>query len=85
MCCGTVRLKFRWPNFQTVTRQITLPRPAASDDEIYAAVLQLFEKLWKPGQAVRLLGVGATRLSPTEAAGSSHHQLTFWNELTDDG
>jgi DNA polymerase-4 len=82
--CGTIRLKFRWPDFRTATRQLTLPASTDNDNEIYAVALQLFEKLWKPGQAVRLLGVGAARLLPAGQAGETPpahlRQLTFWEE-----
>ncbi len=78
LACGTVRLKFRWPDFRTATRQATLPQPTDRDEEIYAVALQLLAKLWKPGQAVRLLGVGGTRLTPAGAVQTPHpQQLSF--------
>lgn len=69
----TVRLKLRWPDFTTLTRQITLPQPTDQDGEIFTAALQLFEKVWKPRQAVRLLGVGVSGLGPPM------RQLSLWD------
>ncbi len=69
----TVRLKLRWPDFTTLTRQTTLPEPTDQDGEIYAAALALFDMVWREGRAVRLLGVGVTGLTPTR------RQLTLWD------
>jgi DNA polymerase-4 len=60
----TIRLKLRWPDFTTLSRQTTLPQPTDLDDEIYAAALRLFDSEWRPGRAVRLLGVGVSHLGP---------------------
>ncbi len=59
---STVKLKLRWSDFTTPTRQTTLRQPTDDAGQIYTAVLKLFEPLWRPGQAVRLLGVGVTNL-----------------------
>jgi DNA polymerase-4 len=56
----TIRLKIRWPDFTTLTRQLTLNQPTNQDAAIYAGVLPLFEKVWSPGKAVRLIGVGVS-------------------------
>jgi DNA polymerase-4 len=68
----TIRLKLRWPDFTTLTRQTTLPQPTDLDDEIYRAALALFEAVWRPGRAVRLLGVAAAGLAPPA------RQLSLW-------
>lgn len=73
LCAGTVRLKLRWPDFSTHTRQISLSRPTDQDRVIYSAALGLFESLWEKGKAVRLLGVGASKLAPAA------HQLSLWD------
>lgn len=57
---STVRLKLRWSDFTTISRQITLPQPTDHDADIVAAAFDLFEKAWPPGQAVRLIGVGVS-------------------------
>jgi DNA polymerase-4 len=58
----TVRLKLRWPDFATLTRQVRLPQPTDQDGEIFEAARDLFEKVWKKGKSVRLLGVGVAHL-----------------------
>lgn len=60
---GTVKLKLRWADFTTFTRQTTLPTPSQHDDDIYQAALALFEKAWPAGRPVRLIGVGVSGLS----------------------
>jgi len=69
----TVKLKLRWANFTTLSRQLTLPKPTSDDREIYAAVKELFNQTWQKGKPVRLLGVGVTQFS-TQAS-----QLTLWD------
>lgn len=61
---STVRIKLRWPDFSTFTRQMRLSQPTDQDGEIYAAALRLFTDNWLPGKAVRLLGVGIAELGP---------------------
>lgn len=60
---STVKLKLRWQDFTTLTRQETLPVPTNDDREIYASTRNLFNKTWKKGRPVRLLGVGVTQFS----------------------
>jgi len=60
---NTVKLKLRWQDFTTLTRQETLRAPTNDDREIYASVKNLFNKTWKKGRPVRLLGVGVTQFS----------------------
>ncbi len=64
MMGSTVRIKLRWPDFSTFTRQMRLNQPTDQDGEIYAAALKLFTDNWRPGKAVRLLGVGIAELGP---------------------
>jgi DNA polymerase-4 len=55
----TVSLKLRYGDFTTISRSVTLKRPANSNDAIYAAVEGLFEKVRESEvRAVRLIGVG---------------------------
>lgn len=56
----TVKIKLRWSDFTTLTRQTTLPHPTHHDTEIYEATLDLFKKAWPKGRPVRLLGVGVS-------------------------
>ncbi len=68
----TIKLKLRWHNFTTITRQVSLTVPTNDDHEIYAGVKKLFNHTWKKGEAVRLLGVGVTQFEkPVQ-------QLSLW-------
>jgi DNA polymerase-4 len=69
---STVKLKLRWPDFTTLTRQVTLPKPTDRDQDLQVAAIQLFMKVWHRGRAVRLLGVGISGFeAPTK-------QLSLW-------
>lgn len=68
----TVKLKIRWPDFTTLTRQVTLPSTTNQDKEIAETALGLLRKVRKPGQAVRLIGVGVSGL------GQPMRQLELW-------
>jgi DNA polymerase-4 len=70
---NTIKLKLRWQDFTTLTRQATLPNSTNDDLEIYAAVKDLFNKTWKKGKPVRLLGVGVTQFSKPVK------QLSLWD------
>jgi DNA polymerase-4 len=69
----TVRIKLRWSDFTTLTRQQTLRQPTQHDQEIYEVALALFEQNWTPGKPVRLLGVGVSGL------GETLRQLSLWD------
>jgi DNA polymerase-4 len=58
----TVKLKIRWSDFTTLTRQTTLPTPTDVDNEIIKTALDLMKKVRSPGKAVRLIGVGVSGL-----------------------
>lgn len=73
---STVRLKLRWANFTTLTRQTKLSQPTDRDDVICAAAVQLFERVWRAGKPVRLLGVGVADLRPPLRA----EQLSLWDD-----
>jgi DNA polymerase-4 len=68
----TVKLKLRWADFTTITRQVTLPQATDQDGAIYEAALGLFEEAWRGGGPVRLLGVGVSGLEETA------RQLSLW-------
>jgi DNA polymerase-4 len=61
---GTVRIKVRWSDFTTLTRQVQLTHPTDQDEEIFRAAWKLFLAAWQAGRPVRLLGVGLAGLSP---------------------
>ncbi len=70
----TVKIKVRWPDFTTLTRQTTLTQPTDRDDEIAAVAWALLAKVRPSGRAVRLIGVGVSNLGPPV------RQLTLWGE-----
>lgn len=63
LCATTVKLKLRWPDFTTPTRQMTLGQPSDDGEAIFATARQLLARLWQPGQMVRLIGVGVSGLT----------------------
>jgi DNA polymerase IV len=70
---GTVRLKLRWSDFTTLTRQVSLNTPTDRDNDIYQAAQALLMATWSPGRPVRLIGVGVSNLmAPVE-------QLQLWD------
>ena len=70
---STIRLKLRWPDFSTLTRQSTLPQRTDDETIIAGTALTLLHAVRKPGQAVRLLGVGVSGL------GYPIRQLELWD------
>jgi len=70
---STIKLKIRWPDFTTLTRQTTLGHRTDQEDEIAKAALKLLESVHKPNQAVRLIGVGVSGL------GQPIRQLGLWD------
>jgi DNA polymerase-4 len=61
---GTVAVKLRYSNFETLTRQMRLSVPTDDEREIYRAALVLLRRAWHQGRPVRLLGVAGRELSP---------------------
>ena len=70
---STCRLKLRWPDFTTLTRQVTFGQPVDQDGIIYEAAKGLFYRVWQPGKPVRLLGVGVSGFS------QGPRQLSLWD------
>lgn len=70
----TIKLKLRWADFSTLSRQTTLDQPTNHDAEIYEVANQLFDKTWQRGQPVRLIGVGVSGFEDSE------RQLNLWGE-----
>lgn len=60
---GCVTVKIRYPDFETVSRQETIDYTSL-DDQLIAKVKDLFNKLYRKGQPVRLLGVRFSQLIP---------------------
>lgn len=72
---ATIKIKLRWSDFTTLTRQTTLPAPTDQDNDIYQAALTLFQQNWPPGKPVRLIGVGISGF------GATSHQLGLWEDV----
>jgi DNA polymerase-4 len=72
LTAGTVAIKLRYADFETITRQMSLDVPTADEKRLYRATLTLLRRAWDPARSVRLLGVAAHRLSPPPG------QLSLW-------
>ncbi|MCH7664285.1 MAG: hypothetical protein IH859_10525, partial [Chloroflexi bacterium] len=70
---ATVKLKLRWPDFTTFTRQVTLSHPTDDAAIIFDTAKKLLRKSRKPENYVRLIGVGITNLRPPLK------QLSLWD------
>ncbi len=65
----TVTLKLRFADFTTVTRSASGHAATASAEVIREQAATLLESNWEPGQPVRLIGVGVSKLRPVHAPG----------------
>ena len=70
----TIKLKIRWSDFTTLSRQVTLPTSTDNEDEIFHTAVKLMKAVRKPNQAVRLIGVGVSGI------GAPVRQLSLWDE-----
>jgi len=70
----TVKLKLRWADFTTLTRQTTLAQPVDDGAAILATVRELFARVWQ-GQPVRLIGVGVSGFAEEGA-----RQISLWEQ-----
>ena len=71
---STIKLKLRWTNFTTLSRQSTLDNPTDLDSQIYHAAAQLFDQVWVKGKPVRLIGVGLGGFA------ASKRQIGLWDD-----
>lgn len=69
----TIKLKIRWPDFTTLSRQTTLNDSTDQAQVIFKAAIDLMKSVRKPNQAVRLIGVGVSGL------GEPVRQLGLWD------
>jgi DNA polymerase-4 len=60
---GTIAIKLRYDDFETLTRQMSLDVATDEAMRIYRVALVLLKQTWERGRAVRLLGVGAHHLT----------------------
>ncbi|MBC7851521.1 MAG: DNA polymerase IV [Chitinophagaceae bacterium] len=59
---GCIAVKIRYPDFETTSKQTTIPY-TFYDDELIPVARDLFSKLHRKGQPVRLLGVRLSELT----------------------
>jgi DNA polymerase IV len=71
---SVVKIKVRWEDFTTLTRQMTLAEPTNAAAVITQAAYSLFAQVWKSARPVRLIGVGISGLQSTR-------QLRLWDML----
>ena len=71
---STIKLKLRWADFTTLSRQSTLDNPTDLDSQIYHAAAQLFDQVWVQGKPVRLIGVGLGGFA------ASKRQIGLWDD-----
>lgn len=66
---GCIAVKIRYPDFETTSKQLSIPH-TFSDDELIPIAKQLFHDLYRKGQAVRLLGVRLSDFSTQATQGN---------------
>lgn len=71
----TITLKLRRPDFSTVTRSYTIDVATDEADVIADVAINLFDREWRRGEPIRLIGVRAGNLTDEEAV-----QLRLFDE-----
>jgi nucleotidyltransferase/DNA polymerase involved in DNA repair len=74
LCGKTVKLKLRYSDFTTLSRQTSFREPVADFDEIYPAARSLLVANWDRKLKIRLIGVG---VSSMEKPGNSKQLKLF--------
>jgi len=74
---GVVRIKLRWSDFSTHTRQVSIDPPTDQDNVIYSLANELMMSLWEGSRQVRLLGVG------TSSFKERSRQMSLWETPND--
>jgi len=77
---GCVAVKIRYPDFETTSRQVSIPY-TFYDDELISQAKELFTKLWRKGHPVRLLGVRLSELTSEAVQTNLFENLEKKNEL----
>lgn len=77
VCARVIRIKLRWSDFTTQTRQFALSAPTDQDSVIYSTADALLMKLWQVDRPVRLLGVGGANLV------DQVHQLSLFDQKSE--
>ena len=69
----TIKIKLRWSDFTTITRQKTVANPHDTNQWIYAHALVLLDEAWDGRSPMRLIGVGVANFD------NIIRQLTLWD------
>ena len=77
---GCIAVKIRYPDFETTSRQTTIDY-TLRDDELIPVAIDLFHKLYRKGQPVRLLGVRLSELTNHAVQASVFDDAEKKNEL----
>jgi DNA polymerase-4 len=77
---GCVAVKIRYPDFETTSRQTTIDY-TFRDDELIPQAIDLFHKLYRKGEPVRLLGVRLSELTNHAVQGSLFDDAEKKNKL----
>lgn len=62
----TIKLKLRWNDFTTLTRQISINTQTSNETIICREAIRLLHQVWQQHRSVRLIGVGVTQLRGME-------------------
>ena len=83
---GCVTIKLRYPDFETKSRQVTIPYTCA-DDEIIPVAKSLFHRLYQKSKPVRLLGVRLSDLTndavQANIFSSTERKITLYKAIDD--
>jgi DNA polymerase-4 len=66
LAAGAVQLKLRYEGFETLTRQMPVPRQTRESEPIYAAGVALLRRTLVRDRAVRLIGLTAINLTDVQ-------------------
>jgi DNA polymerase IV len=83
---GCIAVKIRYPDFETTSKQTTIDY-TFSDDVLIKEAKNLFNKLWRKSQPVRLLGVRLSELNNNTFQGSlfddHSEKIKLYNAIDD--
>ena len=67
MSARVIRIKVRWHDFTTFSRQISIRDPVNQDQVICSLSIKLLDDAWKDKQPIRLIGLAAGNLTGKSA------------------
>ena len=69
---NTIRIKIRWSDFSTISRQETLPEATADFPLVFETAKKLLIKNWRADRSVRLIGIGICNIK------HASEQMSLW-------